>query len=398
MSARECLQQPWFTREASDLKASSILLAENKPTKPRTPVPSKRPIPISDESAENNEAPVFLQKSKQVKETSIKESSCNVPVTKTQLDQNSNKGLSAERRKSFMKHMEHLVEKLESKSTNDNEKKSEVFVRENSSEVSTLKLERTRSISRANGTQTMPVSGFLRYNRGSCTIATDQTCSYSINREVDRDSVFKYRRVFIINDIEDHSPPPSINGSLSSDNSSISDSNSDTISEMSIDSSSDRSSIISLDDSFDFPFGKGLSHSRHYSSCYNVWEASRHSRTQVRFPRECNGSFARALSRFTTQSEDVKEGAFIKQRKTLTVFNGNPSTSTPSNGKKCVGLELMRERNGNIVVIREVKAVNGSRYPRCSEVKCESVQSRIRRLQVQNGLKTELSKDHYNIF
>lgn len=393
MSARECLQQPWFTREGSDLKTSSILLAENKPTKPRTPVPSKRPIPVSDESAENNETHIFLPKSKQ--ETLIKESSSITPITKISSDSNSNKGLSAERRESFMKNMEHLVEKLDSKpSGNDNEKKNNVFVKENSNEISTLKLERTRSISRANGTQTMPVSRYLRYNRGSCTITADQAC---LNREVDRDSVFKYRRVLIINDIEDHSPPPSINGSLSSDNSSISDSNSDTISEMSIDSSSDRSSIISLDDSFDFPFGKGLSHSRHYSSCYNVWEASRHSRTQVRFPRECNGSFARALSRFATQTEDVKEGAFIKQRKTLTVFNGNPSTSTPSNGKKCVGLELMRERNG-IVVIREVKAVNGSRYPRCSEVKCESVQSRIRRLQVQNGLKTELSKDHYNIF
>lgn len=395
MSARECLQQPWFTRDGSDLKTSSILLAENKPTKPRTPVPSKRPIPVSDESAENNETHIFLPKSKQVQETPIKESSCITPITKISSDSNSNKGLSAERRKSFMKNMEHLVEKFDSKpSGNDNEKKNEVLVKENSNKISTLKLERTHSISRANGTQTMPVSRYLQYNRGSCTISADQAC---FNREVDRDSVFKYRRVFIINDREDHSPPPSINGSLSSDNSSISDSNSDTISEMSIDSSSDRSSIISLDDSFDFPFGKGLSHSRHYSSCYNVWEASRHSRTQVRFPRECNGSFARALSRFATQTEDVKEGAFIKQRKTLTVFNGNPSTSTPTNGKKCVGLELMRERNGT-VVIREVKAVNGSRYPRCSEVKCESVQSRIRRLQVQNGLKTELSKDHYNIF
>lgn len=399
MSARECLQQPWFAREASELKSSTILSSEVKPTKPRTPVPSKRPIPVSDETADN-EIPVIHQKVKSFQDTSNKkESSSNFLVNKTPADQNANKGLSAERRISFNKNMEQLVEKLENENTvNCNaEKRYEVFSIQNTNNVPTFKIERSRSVSRANGMQTMPVSGFLRYNRGNFG-TTDQPCTYAITRDPDRESVFKYRRVYIMNDMEEHSPPPSINGSLSSDNSSISDSNSDTISEMSIDSSSDRSSIISLDDSYDFPFGKGLTHSRHFSSCYNVWEASRNSRTQVRFPRECNGSFARALSRFATQTEDLKEGTFIKQRKTLTVFNGNISTSTPSNGKKCVGLELMRERNGNIVVIREVKAVNGSRYPRCSEVKCESVQSRIRRLQVQNGLKTELSSEHYNIF
>uniref|UniRef100_A0A1B6LEG9 non-specific serine/threonine protein kinase n=1 Tax=Graphocephala atropunctata TaxID=36148 RepID=A0A1B6LEG9_9HEMI len=398
LSAKECLQQPWFTREPCDLKSSTILSVESKPTKPRTPVPSKRPIPTSEECGENINTSTFIPKSKP-HETPLKESSCSTPVSKP-MEVNANKGLSVERRKSFMKNMESLVEKLEDKKEVDNgPNKNKVPTQEKLTEATELRLTKVdsfRSMTRASGMQTMPVSGFLRYNRNT---HMDQPSTYHHNREVDRESVFKFRRVFIINDIEDHSPPPSINGSLSSDNSSISDSNSDTVSEMSIDSSSDRSSIISLDDSFDFPFGKGLGHSRHYSSCFNVWEASKNSRIPPRmFPRECNGSFARALSRFATQTEDVKEGAFIRQRKTLTVFNGgSPTTSTP-NGKKCVGLELMRERNGNIVVIREVKAINGSRYPRCSEVKCESLQSRIRKLQVQNGLKTELSKDHYNIF
>jgi len=390
LSARECLAQPWFTREGPELTKSTILCVETKPTKPRTPVPSKRPIPVNEESEENPETLMFTPATSPIPESPVKESSSSTPVTKP-AEETPNKGISAERRKSFMKSMEHLVEKLETDVALE-EKKNDV-TRQKPSEVKLTKVDSFRSMSRASGMQTMPVSGFLRYR-------TCDQANYSHNREIDRESVFKFRRVFIINDIDDHSPPPSINGSLSSDNSSISDSNSDTVSEMSIDSSSDRSSIISLDDSFDFPFGKSLSYSRHFSSCYNVWEASKHQRSHTRlYPRECNGSFARALSRFTTQAEDVKEGAFIKQRKTLTVFNGgNPATSTPKSGKKCVGLELMRERNGNIVVIREVKAVNGSKYPRCSEVKCESVQSRIRRLQVQNGLKTELSKDHYNLF
>lgn len=382
LTAKECLQQPWFTREAVDLKALSILSSEDKPTKPRTPVPSKRPIPACEESAEQQDT----------------EQVCS--STKPPLEDSSRIGLSAERRKSFKKNMECLVEHLEEEKPSDiDTTKSTCSVRDKPREIRLTKVDSFRGMSRANGMQTMPVSGFLRYNRNSCSLTTTDHTTYSHNRELDTESVFKFRRVIIINETEDHSPPPSINGSLSSDNSSISDSNSDTVSEMSIDSSSDRSSIISLDDSFDFPFGKSLSHSRHFSSCYNVWEASRSQRSPARlYPRECSGSFARALSKFAAQTENVKEGTFIRQRKKLTVFNGgNPSTSTPVNGKKCVGLEFMRERNGNIVVIREVKAINGSRYPRCSEVKCESLQSRMRKLD-QNGLRTELSKEHHNIF
>ncbi|XP_054288552.1 death-associated protein kinase 3-like [Macrosteles quadrilineatus] len=398
LTAKKCLQHPWFTRQACE--SSIILSVENKPTKPRTPVPSKRPIPACEEAADNNETTDFIPdnvaNTKPCQETTaVRESCTSLPAAKPSVEDNINKGLSAERRKSFKASMNNLVQKLDSDGEGKDTKKTNSTVRENPSEVRLTKGDSFRSMTRANGMQTMPVSRFLRFTRSS-----NERSLFSHNYEVDRESVYKFRRVFIINDMEEHSPPPSINGSLSSDNSSISDSNSDTISEMSIDSSSDRSSIISLDDSFDFQFSKGLSHSRHYSSCYNVWEASKNQRSQARlYPRECSGSFARALSRFATQTEDVKEGAFIKQRKSLTVFNGgNPTTSTPLNGKKCVGLELMRERNGNLVVIREVKAINGSKFPRCSEVKCESVQSRIRKLQVQNGLKHELSKEHYNVF
>jgi hypothetical protein len=41
-------------------------------------------------------------------------------------------------------------------------------------------------------------------------------------------------------------------------------------------------------------------------------------------------------------------------------------------------VDFMREHNGNMVVIREVKS---GKYNRVSEVKCESVQARIRKLQ-----------------
>jgi phage terminase large subunit len=56
-------------------------------------------------------------------------------------------------------------------------------------------------------------------------------------------------------------------------------------------------------------------------------------------------------------------------------------TSSSKGGRKC-SVELMKEENGNLVVIREVE--NG-KYSRFNEVKCESLQSRIRKLQVQGA-------------
>ncbi|KAI5745527.1 hypothetical protein M8J76_011771 [Diaphorina citri] len=276
---------------------------------------------------------------------------------------NTPKGMNGERRRSFMKNMEDLVKKLEELDydTNKNNKDDK--------EESNLR--------RATSMQTMPVPNLVRYKLDA---------KFSKNVVIDDDPLFKYKRLFIFDDMSDTSSPPSSNyGSMSSDNSSMSDSASDSISEMSLDSSSDRSSIISLDDTLDVMYSKNH---RHYSSCYNVWEAYRNKTNTRVWPRECDGSFARALSRFTTTPVDpAKEGFHpLRNKNSLTIFK------PAANGRKCIGLELMKERNGNIVVIREIKAINGSKYPRCSEVKCESLQSRIRRLQVQNGLRTELDK------
>lgn len=84
----------------------------------------------------------------------------------------------------------------------------------------------------------------------------------------------------------------------------------------------------------------------------------------------------------------------------LRVFDDKTGNACTARDKRCVGLELMRERNGNVVVIREIKANSGSRYARCSELKCETVQSRIRKLQVHhsNGVSGIQIEKSSNIF
>lgn len=144
-----------------------------------------------------------------------------------------------------------------------------------------------------------------------------------------------------------------------------SDSSSDTVSEISTDSSSDRSSIYS-DDSLDFIlYGKsqGRASFPFSGSETDRWD-HRHTRA---WPRECNGVVSKALSRFTT------EPLTGKTTKTTVSLSNRAKT----------GLEALRERGGNLVVIRE--PVRAGRYTRYSEVQCESVQARIRRFQVQGG-------------
>ncbi|XP_043466730.1 death-associated protein kinase related-like [Leptopilina heterotoma] len=144
-----------------------------------------------------------------------------------------------------------------------------------------------------------------------------------------------------------------------------SDSGSDTVSEISTDSSSDRSSIYS-DDSLDFIlYGKnqGRASFPFTGPESDRWEQRHHQRV---WPRECNGVVSKALSRFT----EPGCGKLTK------------STTPPcSRGK--TGLEALRERGGNLVVIRE--PVRAGRYTRYSEVQCESVQARIRRFQIHGG-------------
>ncbi|XP_018896407.2 uncharacterized protein [Bemisia tabaci] len=356
-----------------------------------------------------------------------KSSNCDKPNTQ---------GISNERRRLFMKNMDHLVRRLEcdndditkikSKASPDRSKKdgnysdletktcisvnkpkqsstndNSVFMKMNTRcDSHNYRLPRT-----ASSMQSMPVSGVpifgYKFDNGFLSkIGSNFNIYNDFDSDSDSEASFKFRRVYILDECSDApSPPLSLHGSLSSnDNSSISDSSSDTVSEMSIDSSSDRSSIISLDDSIDLGvYGKSLNQNR-YASCCNVWEAV-HSQGGGRvWPRECSGSFERALSRFATMSkstENLRELSFQPHRK-LTFFNNDAKNN--SNSRKCIGLELMRERNGNVVIIREIKAISGSKYSRCSEVKCESVQSRIRRLQIQNGVRTELAKNGQNHF
>ncbi|XP_070148809.1 serine/threonine-protein kinase 17B [Polyergus mexicanus] len=159
-----------------------------------------------------------------------------------------------------------------------------------------------------------------------------------------------------------------------------SDSGSDTVSEISTDSSSDRSSIYS-DDSLDFIlYGKSQGRASYPFTAADAtadrWEQQRHHRTAHRvWPRECSGVVSKALSRFT--SENSSSGTKIAKIPTP------PTATAVMRGGSKAGLEALRERSGNLVVIRE--PVRAGRYTRYSEVQCESVQARIRRFQVHEA-------------
>lgn len=176
--------------------------------------------------------------------------------------------------------------------------------------------------------------------------------------------LYSYRKCMVVD--EDISPPMSIAGSVTS--SVASDSICDSGSEISIDSSSDRSSIISLDDSVDFNrLGR-------YNP--NVWTK--------RMSLSTNDTFANAFRRFSGHVEEVRSSTPRRPaRGAHTVVVNKVQGPTPTKGM--CKLEFRKEMFGNVVVIREVKA---GRFLQVSEVKCESVQERIRRLQVQGAGKT----------
>jgi len=296
--------------------------------------------------------------------------------------------MSASRRKSFKDNMESLVRRLE----------RELADGDDAAAARSEAKQRTcpRTLTRANGTQTMPVGGLSRGDGGDI-------------------APFTFRRVYVVDEPfqqeqqqqQQHGHRPrvpstsSTPNSSSADNSSASDcSSSDTVSEFSIDSSSDRSSIISLEDSLDHHTSSSSSSSsslwcrpnllqqqtrrldKTSASCLNVWSTSGGGGKR-KWPKECSGAVARAMSQF---ANGCGAGAECRPAARLKVFDGKTGGDACTlRDKRCVGLELMRERNGNVVVIREIKANGSSRYARCSELKCESVQSRIRKLQVHKG-------------
>ncbi|XP_034937580.1 serine/threonine-protein kinase 17B-like [Chelonus insularis] len=179
-------------------------------------------------------------------------------------------------------------------------------------------------------------------------IEQNNSSSRTTETTVSETEVFKCTPVFILGEEQQYN-----------------DSGSDTVSEISTDSASDRSSIYS-DDSLDFIlYGKSQGRA---SFPFTGTEMDRWERHHPRaWSRECNGVVNKALSRFTIES----------------VSDKLPKIIVPSSNKGKTGLEALRERGSNLVVIRE--PVKAGRYTRYSEVQCESVQARIRRFQVEGG-------------
>lgn len=295
-----------------------------------------------------------------------------------------------------------------------------------------------QSIKKATAMQTMPVSPVESCNFNHPTINTEtaakqrqQTLNVSLNTEnevarklIDNDDcVYTFRRCFIIDDSEDetlvgngaasllvHGPVVNVtseNVHSYSDHSS-SDSGSDTVSEMSIDSSSDRSSIISLDDSLlEYNYSKingrpypGGSYVSYSSPNHNVWNSTgtlNTPRNEKMSKYSCSETFSSAFARFNAISGGMQEPG-IKEPRDRSFCSATPrkqfakaahtsvlnkvlvSSVSTNNTSAIRKVDFMREHNGNIVVIREVKS---GKYNRVSEVKCESVQARIRKLQVQ---------------
>ncbi|KZC10466.1 PREDICTED: serine/threonine-protein kinase 17B-like [Dufourea novaeangliae] len=228
-------------------------------------------------------------------------------------------GLSPDRRDTFKRNMDSLAQKFSG---------TEIVIIEPASAVGANVASNATTVTqrRATATHTMPAG-----------------------------EVFKCTPVFILGE-EQH----------------CSDSGSDTVSEISTDSSSDRSSIYS-DDSLDFlMFGKSQGRASFpfaaTESSSDRWDQRHHQQHHARvWPRECNGVVSKALSRFTSETSSAKI----------------PKLSSPPTIHGKTGLEALRERGGNLVVIRE--PVRAGRYTRYSEVQCESVQARIRRFQVHGA-------------
>ncbi|KAK0175258.1 hypothetical protein PV327_009021, partial [Microctonus hyperodae] len=362
LTVTECLQHSWFTMfngpkmsitsTTNSCNNEHILSDEHSINLPS----------LSEAQSERCSTPQHNSISKNM-ESNIEVNKLNTKITKSNensLKNESNKnnvytlknnkssmplriGLNPDRRDTFKKNMDSLAQKFSSG--------AEIVIIE--SNVNTQR--------RATGNHTMPTG-----------------------------DVFKCTPVFILGEEQQ-----------------CSDSGSDTVSEISTDSSSDRSSIYS-DDSLDFIlYGKSQGRA---SFPFSGTDNDRWERHNTRaWPRECNGVVSKALSRFTT--EPISGNKILSKTSstipattpTITSSSSSPSSSSsssslssssstttatnkimvPSSVRAKTGLEALRERGGNLVVIRE--PVRAGRYTRYSEVQCESVQARIRRFQVQGG-------------
>ncbi|CAG2057933.1 unnamed protein product, partial [Timema podura] len=284
-----------------------------------------------------------------------------------------------------------------------------------------------RTVNKALAVQTMPVNSLVELNKvdNKETVVPSREVNLNISsgisrsnnvqrRPLDKDNLFTFRKCIIIGDSEDESadsvplqPRPvhcSMN-SIGSDSGlgsfsdhSSSDCSSDTVSEMSIDSSSDRSSIISLDDSLmecnyvkvnGRPYPGSSTYSSSYSKARSVWETpgSNNKNESLRvahaWPRESKSTFSKVFTKFNSQlsQEEIRSVRNLQTNLFPSVRRQAPKyahtsalnhvliTAVSNNDKfpTVKKVDVMREQNGNLVVIREAKP--GKYATRFSEVK-----------------------------
>nr|CAD7424086.1 unnamed protein product [Timema monikensis] len=277
-----------------------------------------------------------------------------------------------------------------------------------------------RTVNKALAVQTMPVNSLVELNKvdSKKTVVPSREVNLNISsgirrsnnvqrRPLDKDNLFTFRKCIIIGDSEDESadsvplqPRPvhcSMN-SIGSDSGlgsfsdhSSSDCSSDTVSEMSIDSSSDRSSIISLDDSLmecsyvkvnGRPYPGSSTYSSSYSKARSIWEtpASNNKNETLRvthaWPRESKSTFSKVFTKFNSQlsQEEIRSVRNLQTNLFPSVRRQAPKyahtsalnhvliTAVSNNDKfpTVKKVDVMREQNGNLVVIREAKPDHNS--------------------------------------
>ncbi|KAL0100922.1 hypothetical protein PUN28_019361 [Cardiocondyla obscurior] len=347
LTVTECLQHPWFsmfeqpmapltTCPSSDDSPAAVLDSSTTPPQEdnassELSVSNQSQVsstPKSDGEKQQRSTTGLCHSTEISKPTAgaraVSSHTENLYSTSRSLSKPVRFGLSPDRRDTFKRNMDSLARKFSGSVL------PEIVIIEPSATNASVGIQQRR----ATATHTMPASA---------------------------GEVFKCTPVFILGEAEQQ----------------CSDSGSDTVSEISTDSSSDRSSIYS-DDSLDFIlYGKSQGRASFPFTAADAtaerWE-QRHHRARRIWPRECSGVVSKVLSQLKSEtSSGVTKIAKIP----IT----SPATALRGGGKS--GLEALRERGGNLVVIRE--PVRAGRYTRYSEVQCESVQARIRRFQVHEA-------------
>lgn len=339
LTVTECLQHPWFA-----------MFEDPRPSLSTLNCPSMDQSPIQD--AASPTAKSFSKSSTSTSTSTEHQTSLSTATSKndSEKQRSSNVCQSVETKPTANRAVSSHTENLYSKTSKLSSKPMKFGL--SSDRRDTFKRNMDNLAQKFSGTEIVliePVSSAGTTVSSNVTTTTQRRATAT--HTMPAGEVFKCTPVFILGEEQQ-----------------CSDSGSDSVSEISTDSSSDRSSIYS-DDSLDFIlYGKSQGRSSFpfsaTESSSDRWEQRHHTRI---WPRECNGVVSKALSRFSSETSNAKFG--------------KASTPPTTHGK--TGLEALRERGGNLVVIRE--PVRAGRYTRYSEVQCESVQARIRRFQVQGA-------------